>query len=160
MKVEKVRTFGDYWYEVEPNRFFDGVSASVASDFYYQYKQDIALMKELGHNSFRLSISWSRLFPTGEGTINPEAVDFYNRVIDELIEAGIEPFVNLYHFDMPLALQEKGGWESREVVMHYVAYAKTALKLFGDRVGKWFTHNEPIVPVEGATCTIFIIRTS
>ncbi|MCT4792653.1 MULTISPECIES: glycoside hydrolase family 1 protein [Exiguobacterium] len=139
----------DYWYEQEPNRFFDGVSANVASNFYHRYEEDIALMKELGHNSFRLSISWSRLFPTGEGKINPLAVDFYNRVIDELIQADIEPFVNLYHFDMPLSLQQKGGWENREVVMHYVDYAKTCFELFGDRVSKWFTHNEPIVPVEG-----------
>ena len=139
----------DYWYEQEPNRFFDGVGATVASDFYHQYEEDIALMKELGHNSFRMSISWSRLFPTGEGEVNPLAVDFYNRVIDELIQSGIEPFVNLYHFDMPLALQQQGGWESRDVVTRYVDYAKVCFELFGDRVTKWFTHNEPIVPVEG-----------
>lgn len=139
----------DHWYEQEPNRFFDGVSATVASDFYYRYEEDIALMKELGHNSFRISISWSRLFPEGQGKMNPIAIDFYNRVIDELIAADIEPFVNLYHFDMPLALQNIGGWESRAVVTAYTEYAKTCFSLFGDRVSKWFTHNEPIVPVEG-----------
>ena len=139
----------DHWFEKEPNRFFDGVNATVASNFYHRYEEDIALMKELGHNSFRISISWSRLFPEGRGEINPVAVDFYNRVIDELIAADIEPFVNLYHFDMPLALQEIGGWENRKVVMAYAEYAKACFALFGDRINKWFTHNEPIVPVEG-----------
>lgn len=81
--------------------------------------------------------------------VNQTAVDFYNQVIDDLLEHGIEPFMNLYHFDMPMVLQEKGGWESREVVDLYVDFAKTCFELFGDRVKKWFTHNEPIVPVEG-----------
>ena len=80
---------------------------------------------------------------------HPKAVAFYNDYIDELIANDIEPFINLYHFDMPLALQEIGGWENKEVVEAYVNYAKTCFELFGDRVKKWFTHNEPIVPVEG-----------
>ena len=107
-------------------------------------------MKETGHNSFRTSIQWSRLIPDPTtGKVNQTAVDFYNQVIDDLLEHGIEPFMNLYHFDMPMVLQEKGGWESREVVDLYVDFAKTCFELFGDRVKKWFTHNEPIVPVEG-----------
>src|SRR5699024_12869152 len=80
--------------------------------------------------------------------VNQEAVNFYNAVIDELIENDIEPFINLFHFDMPMRLQEKGGWENREVVEAYVEFAKTCSDLFGDRVKKWFKHNEPIVPVE------------
>jgi len=139
----------DYWYMQEPNRFFNGVSATEASNFYHLYEEDIALMKELGHNTFRFSISWSRLFPQGVGEVNEEAITFYNNVINCLIDHGIEPFINLYHFDMPMALQEQGGWESREVVEAYVTFAKTCFELFGDRVEKWFTHNEPIVPVEG-----------
>src|SRR5699024_10121851 len=95
------------------------------------------------------SISWSRLIPGGRGEVNPEAVTFYNNVIDELIANDIEPFVNLFHFDMPMELQEEGGWESREVVDAYTEFAKACFKLFGDRVKKWFTFNEPIVPVEG-----------
>ena len=106
-------------------------------------------MKEIGHNSFRFSISWARLIPGGRGEVNPEAVRFYNDVIDELLACGIEPFVTLFHFDMPLELQQAGGWESREVVDAYEAYARTAFRLFGDRVKMWFTFNEPIVPVEG-----------
>src|SRR5699024_3363113 len=100
-------------------------------------------------NTFRMSISWSRLIAGGRGVVNPEAVTFYNNVIDELIANDIEPFVNLFHFDMPLELQNEGGWENREVVDAYSEYAKACFELFGDRVKKWFTFNEPIVPVEG-----------
>src|SRR5699024_4090156 len=87
--------------------------------------------------------------PSGRGKVNEEAVALYNRVIDELLANDIEPFVNLFHFDMPLELQKEGGWENRAVVDAYEAYAKEAFRLFGDRVKKWFTFNEPIVPVEG-----------
>ncbi|WP_337017358.1 glycoside hydrolase family 1 protein [Oceanobacillus massiliensis] len=139
----------DYWYEQEPNRFFENIGPEITSDFYHRYKEDIQLMKEVGHNSFRMSISWSRLIPGGRGEVNQEAVQFYNDVIDELLANDIEPFVNLFHFDMPIELQHEGGWESREVVDAYVNYAKEAFQLFGDRVAKWFTFNEPIVPVEG-----------
>lgn len=139
----------DVWYQREPNRFFDGVGPKTTSDFYHRYKEDIALMKETGHNTFRFSLSWSRLIPGGEGEVNQEAVQFYNQVIDELLAQGIEPFVNLFHFDMPWEMQQKGGWENREVVEAYARYAQTSFELFGDRVKKWFTHNEPIVPVEG-----------
>lgn len=139
----------DHWYKTEPNRFFQDVGPQTTSDFYHRYKEDIGLMKEIGHNTFRLSISWSRLIPEGRGAVNEEAAAFYNDVIDELIKNGIEPFVNLFHFDMPMNLQEEGGWESREVVDAYMEYAEEAFHLFGDRVSKWFTFNEPIVPVEG-----------
>ncbi|MCC2249947.1 glycoside hydrolase family 1 protein [Virgibacillus sp. AGTR] len=143
----KAKNIWDHWYEKEPNRFFDEVGPDTTSNFYHTYKEDIKLMKEIGHNTFRLSISWSRFMPYGE--VNQKAADFYNHVIDELIAQDIEPFVNLFHFDMPFDLQQQGGWESREVVEKYVDYAKTCFQLFGDRVTKWFTFNEPIVPVEG-----------
>lgn len=138
----------DYWYKSEPNRFFDNVGPETASDFYHRYKEDIRMMKEIGHNSFRFSISWSRLIPDGNGEVNPEAVTFYNNVIDELLANGIEPFVNLFHFDMPLEMQQAGGWENREVIDAYAQYAEQCFKSFGNRVSKWFTFNEPIVPVE------------
>lgn len=144
----KGKNIWDHWYEIEPHRFHNGVGPGQTSRFYRKFKEDIHLMKELGHTSFRFSVSWSRLFPDGTGEVNQKAVEFYNQVIDGLIEAGIEPFVNLYHFDMPLALQEKGGWESREVVSGFSKYAKACFTYFGDRVSKWFTQNEPIVPVE------------
>ena len=139
----------DYWYQQEPEKFFNEVGPEKTSQVYTRYQEDIQLMKETGHTTFRTSIQWSRLFPQGKGEVNQKAVDFYNTYIDELIANGIEPFMNLYHFDMPMALQEKGGWLNRETVDAYVAFAQTCFTLFGDRVKKWFTHNEPIVPVEG-----------
>ncbi|WP_371859893.1 glycoside hydrolase family 1 protein [Halolactibacillus miurensis] len=144
----KVKTIWDHWYNLEPNRFFDEVGPSETSDFYHRYKEDIKNMKDFGHNSFRLSLSWARLLDES-GQLNREAVTFYNDVIDTLIAHEIEPFVNLFHFDMPLYLQEQGGFESRKVVDLYVDYAKIAFSLFSDRVKVWFTFNEPIVPVEG-----------
>ncbi|SFB11059.1 6-phospho-beta-glucosidase [Lentibacillus halodurans] len=139
----------DHWYRIESNRFFDNVGPETTSDFYHRYQEDIKQMKEIGHNTFRFSISWARLMPGGRGEINPEAAVFYNNVIDELLAHDIEPFVNLFHFDMPLELQEEGGWESRDVVEAYTRYADECFRIFGDRVSKWFTFNEPIVPVEG-----------
>lgn len=139
----------DAWYAQEKNRFFNEVGPETTSDFYHTYKEDIARMNDIGHNTFRLSISWSRLIPGGVGEVNQEAVIFYNNVIDELLAKDIEPFVNLFHFDMPLELQNEGGWESRVVVDAYTTFAQTCFELFGDRVKKWFTFNEPVVPVEG-----------
>lgn len=139
----------DIWYSREPDRFHNGIGPGVTTDFYHRYRDDIKLMKELGHNSFRTSISWSRLIPGGIGEINPKAVSFYNSLIDELIASGIEPFIALFHFDMPWEMQRVGGFENREVAEAYKDYAATCFRLFGDRVKHWFTFNEPIVPVEG-----------
>ncbi len=139
----------DLWYKEQPNRFHNGISATEASTFYNNYKSDIQLMKDIGHNSFRTSISWSRLIPQGTGEVNQEAVEFYGNMIDELIAQGIEPFICLFHFDMPTAMQEIGGFESREVVEAYADFAEVCFKLYGDKVKHWFTFNEPIVPVEG-----------
>ncbi|WP_239773033.1 glycoside hydrolase family 1 protein [Mammaliicoccus sp. I-M36] len=145
----KDKTIWDKWFEEEPNRFFEGVGPNHTSDFYHQFNEDIKLMKETGHNSFRLSISWTRLMDQDTNEVNQEAVQFYNHVINELKENHIEPFVNLYHFDMPYKKQQQGGFESLEVVDYYVDYATKCFELFGDRVKYWFTFNEPIVPVEG-----------
>ncbi|EHC57817.1 beta-glucosidase, partial [Salmonella enterica subsp. enterica serovar Johannesburg str. S5-703] len=98
---------------------------------------------------FRAVKSWARLIPDGVGEVNPQAVSFYNHVIDELLAQGITPFITLFHFDMPMVMQEKGGWENRDVVEAFGRYAQTCFTLFGDRVKHWFTFNEPIVPVEG-----------
>lgn len=148
-KSFKDETIWDKWFEEEPNRFFDGVGPYQTSDFYHKFEEDIKLMKETGHNSFRLSISWARLMDQDTNEVNDEAVQFYNHVINGLKENHIEPFVNLYHFDMPFKKQQQGGFESLEVVDQYVDYAMTCFELFGDRVKYWFTFNEPIVPVEG-----------
>ncbi|CAI2399647.1 glycoside hydrolase family 1 protein [Serratia plymuthica] len=144
----KSRNIFDYWHETAPERFHHQVGPSEASTFYDNFRDDILLLKTLGHNTFRTSISWSRLIPDGDGEVNPKAVAFYNALIDSLLAQGITPFINLYHFDMPLCMQQKGGWESRAVVEAYARYAKTCFTLFGDRVTHWFTFNEPIVPVE------------
>ena len=145
----KTPTVWDHWFDAQPERFHHGVGPAQTSTFYQNWKADIALLKQLNHNSFRTSISWARLIPDGSGEVNPLAVEFYNQVIDELLAQGITPFINLFHFDMPMVMQEKGGWESREVVEAYEHYARTCFALFGDRVKTWFTFNEPVVPVEG-----------
>lgn len=138
----------DYWFEIQPECFHNQIGPKDTSTFYKNYKEDIRLLKETGHNSFRTSIQWSRLIPDGTGEINFKAVEFYNQVINELIENDIMPIINLYHFDMPIKMQEIGGWENRAVVEAYGYYAKTCFELFGDRVKYWMTFNEPIVPVE------------
>lgn len=101
-----------------------------------------------GHSIFRTSIQWSRLIPEGMGEVNPQAVAFYRAVFTGIRERGIKLLVNLYHFDLPYVLQEKGGWESKEIVWAYEAYARQCFSLFGDLVDHWITFNEPIVPVE------------
>lgn len=148
-KVNK--SIWDIWFEKEPERFYNQISPYVVCDTYNKFKEDVKLMKEINFNSFRTSIQWSRLikdFYTGE--VDPDAVRFYNEYIDELIKNGIEPMINLYHFDMPAKLQEElGGWENKKTTELFVIFAKKAFELFGDRVKYWTTFNEPIVPVEG-----------
>lgn len=115
----------------------------VTADFYHHYEEDIDLMKELGMKTYRFSIAWTRIIPDGEGEINLEGISFYNKVINKLIENNIEPFVTLYHFDLPFALVEKyNGWEGRETVYAFERFAKICFKEFGDRVKYWQPHNE------------------
>lgn len=115
----------------------------IAADFYHRFESDIDLMKELGMKTYRFSIAWTRIIPDGDGEINQKGIDFYNKVINKLIENNIEPFVTLYHFDLPFALVEKyNGWESRETVYAYERFAKICFKEFGDRVKYWQPHNE------------------
>lgn len=141
----------DYWYEIDPDVFFDKVGPVVASNFYNNYKEDLAMLKEIGLNSYRTSIQWTRLikdFETGEA--DEDGVRFYNDVIDESLKNGLIPVMNLHHFDLPVELYNKyGGWESKHVVDLFAKFAKTAFKLFGDRVKHWTTFNEPMVVVEG-----------
>ena len=144
----KGQNIWDYWHSQEPHKFHNQVGPKDTSGFYHSYKDDIQLMKSIGHNSYRTSISWSRLIPEGIGAVNPEAIKFYRNMIGELKKNGIEPVINLFHFDLPMALVEKGGWESRETVTAFADYAEKCFELFGDLVSYWFTQNEPIVPVE------------
>ena len=141
----------DYHYDTKPEDFFRYVGPDVASDFYHLYESDIALLKDLGFNSLRTSIQWTRLIDDlEEGSLNPEGVAYYNRVIDALLAAGIRPIINLHHFDLPIELYERyGGWESKHVVELFVKFARRAFECFGDRVTDWMTFNEPMVVVEG-----------
>ena len=141
----------DYHYDTKPEDFFRYVGPDVASDFYHLYESDIALFKDLGFNSLRTSIQWTRLIDDlEEGSLNPEGVAYYNRVIDALLAAGIRPIINLHHFDLPIELYERyGGWESKHVVELFVKFARQAFECFGDRVTDWMTFNEPMVVVEG-----------
>jgi beta-glucosidase len=120
------------------------VPGNVACDHYHRYPEDIALMKDLGVDSYRFSLSWSRLLPNGVGRLNLKGADFYNRLIDDLLAAGIRPNVTLYHWDLPQALEDRGGWPDREVANWFGEYASAAFGLFGDRVPRWATLNEPI----------------
>ena len=145
------RNVFDYWYDKDPESFFHEVGPNTASNFYNDYKQDIAMMKAVGLNSVRTSIQWTRLikdFETGE--TDADGVRFYNAVIDEFLRQGIRPIINLLHFDLPVDLYKQyGGWESKHVVDLYVLFAKKCFELFGDRVKDWTTFNEPMVVVEG-----------
>ena len=144
----KGKNIWDIWFEQEPEKFHDRIGPKEASGFYTQYREDIRLLKETGHNSCRISISWSRMFPRGDGELNPLAAAHYHNVIDAFHEEGIEVMINLFHFDMPAELQKQGGWESDHVVDAYVEYARTCFSLYGKKVRRWFTFNEPIVHVE------------
>ena len=121
----------------------DGDSGAVACDFYHRYPQDIELMRELGLSAFRFSIAWPRVLPEGRGRVNVAGLDFYDRLVDDLLAAGIHPFVTLYHWDLPQALEDAGGWPVRATADAFVEYVETVAARLGDRVRHWATHNEP-----------------
>lgn len=123
----------------------NGDTGDVADDNYHRFREDIQLIKKMGLNAYRFSISWTRLFPSGEGALNTAGVAHYNQVIDALIEAGITPLVTLFHWDTPLALEEKYlGWLSPEIETPFANYADACFAAFGDRVKHWITLNEPL----------------
>ena len=139
----------DYWYQAEPHRFRFQEGPGLTSTFYENWEEDIELLVETGHTAFRTSIQWSRIFPEGRGEVNPVGVAFYRQVFERIKEKGIHLMVNLYHFDLPFALQEEGdGWENKETVYAYRDYARFCFETYGDLVDQWITFNEPIVPVE------------
>ncbi|XP_058078321.1 beta-glucosidase 43-like [Magnolia sinica] len=129
-----------------PGIVANNANGDVAVDEYHHYKEDIDLMVDMNMDAYRFSISWSRIFPEGTGRVNEQGVDYYNRLIDYMIEKGITPYANLHHYDLPQALEEKyKGWLSRQVVEDFADYAEFCFKTFGDRVKNWFTFNEPHV---------------
>ena len=125
-----------------PGKTVDNATGDVADDHYHRYKDDIQLMKNLGVKSYRFSIAWPRVFPTGVGEPNPKGLDFYNRLVDELLANNIQPFATLYHWDLPQALQDKGGWESRDTSKAFGDYAGYVAERLSDRVKHFFTINE------------------
>ena len=129
-------------YAHTPGNIRDGSNGDVANDHYHRYKGDVALMKNIGANAYRFSISWPRIFPQGVGSPNAKGLDFYNRLVDELKAAGIEPFPTLYHWDLPQALQDKGGWENRDTARAFGDYARYMAEKLSDRVRHFFTLNE------------------
>ena len=128
-----------------PGKTFHGDTGDVACDSYHRYPDDIEMLKLLGVGAYRFSLSWPRIQADGRGAANSKGLDYYNRVIDALLEAGIEPAVTLYHWDLPQALQDKGGWANRDIAEAFAEYAAIAGEAFGDRVHKWITLNEPWV---------------
>jgi beta-glucosidase len=125
-----------------PGKTFNGDTGDIACDHYHRYKEDVQIMKDIGLNAYRFSVSWPRIMPDGKN-INQKGIDFYNRLVDELLEADITPFVTLYHWDLPYALQEKGGWLNPDIAMYFRAYATFMFDELGDRVKHWITLNEP-----------------
>lgn len=126
-----------------PGKIFQGDDASIACDSYNRYEEDIQLMKELGVKAYRFSVSWPRIYPQGFGEVNRKGIEHYKRMVKKLLENGIEPFCTLYHWELPQALQEKGGWENRETIDAFVMFAETMFREFDGLIKHWMTFNEP-----------------
>jgi beta-glucosidase len=130
-------------FATQPGAVRGGDTGAVACDFYHRFPQDIELMRALGLDAFRFSISWPRVLPEGRGRIEPRGLDFYDRLVDALLEAGIRPFATLYHWDLPQRLEDEGGWPVRPTAEAFVEYVEAVAERLGDRVLDWTTHNEP-----------------
>jgi len=126
-----------------PGNILDNSTGDVACEHYHRWREDVALMKGLGLQAYRFSVSWPRVLPAGRGKVNQSGLDFYSRLVDGLLEAGIEPFPTLYHWDLPQSLQDEGGWAERSTAEAFVEYADTVSRKLGDRIKHWITHNEP-----------------
>ncbi len=129
----------------QPGRTRGGATGDVAVDHYHRYPEDIRLMAELGLKAYRFSTAWTRVVPTGNGPANPLGLDFYDRLVDALLAYGIEPYLTLFHYDLPQALQDVGGWTVRDTAYRFADYARHMGERLGDRVSHWITHNEPLV---------------
>ncbi|MFG2222168.1 GH1 family beta-glucosidase [Streptomyces sp. NPDC048644] len=127
----------------EGGRIKDGSDPRVAVDHYHRYQEDVGLLRELGVGAYRFSVAWPRVVPDGSGPVNAAGLDFYDRLVDALLAAGVEPLPTLFHWDTPQALEEHGGWLRRETAEHFAAYADAVAARLGDRVRRWITLNEP-----------------
>ncbi len=136
-------------------KILDGSTPASACDFYHRYPEDLALAKELHMQSFRFSFSWSRIYPEGFGRVNEKGLDYYKRLIEELYKNGLKPNATLYHWDLPQALDEKGGWQNRDSIRWFGEYASLLFREFGDRIPLWATLNEPIAAYVGYAQGIF-----
>jgi beta-glucosidase len=126
-----------------PGKVANGDTGDVAADHYHRYREDVALMKHLGLGAYRFSVSWSRVIPGGVGPVNPKGIDFYSRLVDELLGAGVSPTLTLYHWDLPAELHDAGGWTNRDTAYRFAEYAAVVAEALGDRVPTWTTLNEP-----------------
>jgi len=132
-----------------PGRTFQGQTGDVACDTWHRWPEDLRLMRDLGLTAYRFSVSWSRVFPNGSGRVNEAGLAYYQRLVDALLQAGIAPSITLYHWDLPAALDDRGGWLSPDVTDWFAAYATTLFHALGDRVPFWATLNEPWVVMDG-----------
>ena len=132
-------------YTHQPGIVEDGSTGDIACDHYHRFREDVRLMKEMGIKAYRFSLSWSRIFPEGIGKINEKGLQFYSELIDTLLENGIEPYITLFHWDLPYALHKKGGWLNGDCVEWFAEYAAAVVRAFSDRVAHFITFNEPQV---------------
>ncbi|MFZ5475804.1 MAG: GH1 family beta-glucosidase [Myxococcota bacterium] len=130
-------------FSSRPGAVKDGSTGAFACDHYHRYPEDVALLRALGIRSYRFSIAWPRILPLGRGRVEPRGLDFYDRLVDALLAAGIEPCATLYHWDLPQALQDAGGWPLRATAEAFVPFVDVVTRRLGDRVKRWITHNEP-----------------
>jgi beta-glucosidase len=130
-------------YSATPGNVHNGDTGKVACDHYHRWKEDIALMKEIGLPAYRFSIAWPRVIPAGRGAVNRKGLDFYSRLVDGLLEAGIDPWITLYHWDHPHSLQNEGGWMNPGMSDAFAEYTSVVANALGDRVKNWMTFNEP-----------------
>lgn len=126
-----------------PGAIYQGQTGEVAADHYHHMEEDVALMAQLNLNAYRFSLAWPRILPQGAGAVNERGLDFYDRLVDTLLAHGIRPLATLYHWDLPLAMQDRGGWLSRDTAYAFADYAEIVARRLGDRVDLWLTHNEP-----------------
>jgi beta-glucosidase len=128
-----------------PGKTYEGHTGDIACDHYHRWREDVELMAELRLQAYRFSVAWPRVMPEGTGAVNAAGLDFYDRLVDALLDRDIQPFVTLYHWDLPQALQDRGGWPNRNLVSYFVDYAAAVVQRLGDRVQHWMTFNEPMV---------------
>ena len=132
-----------------PGRIDNGDTGDIATDHYHRFSSDVELMAELGLTSYRFSIAWARILPEGTGRVNAAGIAFYDRLIDKLLSKNIQPMVTLYHWDLPAALDDRGGWLNRDIADWFAEYAQVAFRALDDRVPRWVTLNEPWVVMDG-----------